>query len=613
MREIELLAPARDAQTAREAILHGADAVYIGAPRFGARAAAGVGVEDIASVCRFAHLYGARVYVALNTILYDSELREAQRLAAQLYEAGADALIVQDMALLRMDLPPIALHASTQTDNRTPEKARELAAAGFSQIVVARELSLPEIAAIHRAVDVPLEAFVHGALCVSYSGRCYASQHCFARSANRGECAQFCRLAFDLRDGRGRAVARGRHLLSLRDMNRTDSVEAMMDAGVSSFKIEGRLKDTAYVKNTVAHYRRVLDAIIARRPTEFRRSSFGESSVSFTPDPARSFNRGFTEYFLHTPSGPMASPESPASRGKRIGRVEAVRRGALEVALDGGETLQAGDGLCYVAADGTLQGFRVNKVEGGRVSPHRLVSPQPGTVLWRNHDAAFERQLSRPTALRTMALRLRLDETADGFSLTATDEAGIRVELCKTLAHTPAETPQREQIARQLSRWGGTAWRVVETDVRTACFIPASVLSAWRRELAERLTAAHEAAYRRPVRTVRAAAPSCQPARIGYEHNVANAEAAAYYKDGGAQTVVPAYELREAPGAVLMTCRYCLRRELGACLREGGAHRLVPPLSLALPDGRAFPLDFDCARCEMRVMVGRKNAKDSSR
>ena len=601
IREIELLAPARDAATGREAILHGADAVYIGGPAFGARAAAAVEVADIRELCDFAHIYGARIYVALNTILYDNELAEAEQLVWQLYKAGVDALIVQDMALLRMNLPPIALHASTQTDNRTPEKARELQAAGFSQIVVARELSLVEIASIAQAVTVPLEAFVHGALCVSYSGRCYASQHCFKRSANRGECAQFCRLAFDLVDEKGRAIVQGKHLLSLHDMNRSASLEAMMEAGVSSFKIEGRLKDTSYVKNTVAYYRERIDKIISRQPEKYRRSSFGQSEISFTPDVERSFNRGFTDYFLHKPNVSMASPMSPASRGTFVGTVKECTPKSLRLALEKGIALAAGDGLCYYDREQGLQGFRANRAEGASVFPHQPQRIKIGTRIYRNHDAVFERNLARPTADRTLALELSLDETQTGFRLTARDESGTCVTVDAEQPHETAQTPQEEQIRKQLARLGGTAWRATTIKVNTSAFIPASVLANWRRTVVEKLSEAHRQTYKRPPRLQ----PDLQHTQISdnpdYSFNIANTEAQKYYAERGANNIAPAYELHEAPHAALMTCRYCLRRELGACLQEKGANKLSDTLALRLPDGRTFPLEFDCKRCEMRV------------
>ncbi|MBR7028960.1 MAG: U32 family peptidase [Bacteroidaceae bacterium] len=605
-RPIELLAPARDAATGREAILHGADAVYIGGPAFGARAAAAVAVADIAELCQFAHLYGARVYVALNTILYDNELKEAEQLVWQLYEAGADALIVQDMALLGMKLPPIALHASTQTDNRTPQKAQELQAMGFSQIVLARELSLTEINAISKVVSVPLEAFVHGALCVSYSGRCYASQHCFKRSANRGECAQFCRLAFDLIDGRGQAVRTNKHLLSLRDMNRSASLEAMMDAGISSFKIEGRLKDTAYVKNTVAYYRQRIDEIISQRGKDYRRSSFGKSDVGFTPDVERSFNRGFTAYFLHNPERPMASHDTPASLGKRIGTVKACNPRAVQLKLLPNIALTAGDGLCYHDAEGGLTGFRVNRAEGATVFPHQPQRIKPGTPIFRNHDAAFERTLSHPTATRTLALHIQLSETPTGFCLQAKDESDAEISLVFEHAHETAKTPQTEQICRQLARLGGTAWRAEEIDVNTNCFIPASVLAAWKRSMVEKLTKAHQTRYQRPERLKPATKRPQMPQQIDYTYNVANAEARNFYETRGTKTIAPAYELQQVPKATLMTCRYCLRRELGACLREKEALQLTPPLALCMADGRTFPLIFNCKKCEMRVMADEK-------
>ena len=385
--EIELLAPAKNLECGVEAIRHGADAVYIGAPKFGARAAAGNSLDDLRQLALYAHQFGARVYVTLNTIIYDDELSEVESLVWQLYRIGIDALIVQDMALLTMNLPPIELHASTQTDNRTPEKVQFLHDVGFSQVVLARELSLAEIERIHRSCPVPLEAFVHGALCVSYSGQCYASQACFGRSANRGECAQFCRLPFTMVDADGRVIERDRHLLSLKDMNRSAHLEAMMDAGVRSFKIEGRLKDVTYVKNVVAYYRQAIDKILDCRP-EYKRASQGVSTYTFTPQPDKSFNRGFTDYYITGNRTDVTSFATPKSVGEPLGHVKEVGRGYITVSTV--KALHNGDGLCYIDERGLLQGFRVNRVEGTRLYLKDMPrSLRVRTPLFRNYDQEY--------------------------------------------------------------------------------------------------------------------------------------------------------------------------------------------------------------------------------
>ena len=449
MRTIELLSPARNLECAIEAIRHGADAVYIGAPRFGARAAAGNSLEDIAELVRFARPFGVKIYVTLNTLLYDDELPAVQALINDLAAIPVDALITQDSRIVpeshKSHEPhephlstfnsqlsttissPLPLHSSTQMDNRAIEDVRARQAAGYTQTVLARELSLDDIRAIHAAVpEMPLEAFVHGALCVSYSGRCYASEYCFGRSANRGECAQFCRLPFDLIDADGKTVEKQRHLLSLKDMNRSADLEALMDAGVTSFKIEGRLKDVSYVKNITAYYRQRIDAIIARRPQDYCRASIGESTISFTPDPYKSFNRGFTDYFLHGRTAePICQPLTPKSLGKRLGDVASTHSSFLilhsSFTVDESSRVSNGDGLCFFTSDGHLLGFRVNRVdEQGRIypaDPSVLKQLRPGTILYRNHDAAFEQQLARPTADRRIPVRWLIEDTEEGFRL----------------------------------------------------------------------------------------------------------------------------------------------------------------------------------------------------
>ncbi len=610
---IELLAPAKNLECGIEAIRHGADAVYIGAPKYGARAAAGNSIDDLRQLAAYAHQFGARVYVTLNTIIYDDELAEAEALVWQLYRIGIDALIVQDMALLTMNLPPIALHASTQTDNRTPEKVQWLHSVGFSQVVLARELSLQDIAAIHRACPVPLEAFVHGALCVSYSGQCYASQACFGRSANRGECAQFCRLPFTLVDADGHVIERNRHLLSLRDMNRSAHLEAMMDAGVCSFKIEGRLKDVSYVKNVTAYYRQAIDAILARRP-EYRRASYGASTYTFTPQLDKSFNRGFTDYFLTGRRSDITSFATPKAIGEPVGHVKEVGRG--HIAVSSTRAFHNGDGLCYIDERSRLQGFRVNRVEGTRLYPKDMPRTlRPHTPLFRNYDMEFERLLSHPSAERRIPIDIRLREVSFGFALTFTDEQGRSATVSFTRDKEPARTEQRASIEAQLSKLGGTILmaRTVEIDFTGNWFIPSSAVAEMRRAAVEAY--GRTSKLRRPTLPppkegdMRMQSPS-HPSVAGegerpsltYLANVANHRAETFYCSQGAGEVALAYELKAPRGATLMFCRHCLRYAMGWCPRHGGIKSSYrEPFALVSADGRRFALEFDCKQCVMLV------------
>lgn len=610
-KSIELLAPARNAQCGFEAVKHGADAVYIGGPSFGARAAAGNSVDEIKKLCDFAHIYGVRVYVTLNTILWDDELQAAEQLVWQLYEAGVDALIVQDLSLLKMHLPPIPLHASTQMDNCTPEKAKWLEAAGFRQIVLARETSLEQTRLISESVKVPLEAFVHGALCVSYSGRCYASQHCFSRSANRGCCAQFCRLSFDLIDENGRALATDKHLLSLKDMNRTASLEEMMDAGVRSFKIEGRLKDVAYVKNVTAWYRNAIDKVLERRSNDYVRASYGTSQLAFTPAVERSFNRGFTSYFLYDRNDEnIWSPHTPKAMGSFAGKAAEKGKNSFTFlpSPNLASPLTAGDGLCFINKEGKLQGFRVNKVEGSSVfpaTPSVLSMIERQTKFYRNQDHAFDRLLEKPTAQRSLRASITLREVEGGYALHMEDESGCHVTLRFDHPHEEAHTPQRKAIERQLSKLGTTPFTATNITICTKGerFIASSVLATWRRQTAEALLRDHLTSYEHD----RAGIPddkrlnTLTPSYLPFTANVANNLARSFYAEHGAKNIQPAFEVASPKGdTVIMTCRHCIRHALGMCLKKN--HQTPQKLALRLPDGRVFPLRFDCKRCEMQVI-----------
>lgn len=606
LRKIELLAPARNLECGIEAVNHGADAVYIGAPKFGARAAATNSMDDIGRLTDYAHLYGVRIYVTVNTILKDEELKETEDMIWELYRRGVDALIVQDMGLTRLNLPPIPLHASTQMDNRTAGKVRFLAEAGFRQVVLARELSLDEIAAIHKACpDTPLEVFVHGALCVSYSGQCYASQACFGRSANRGECAQFCRLPFSLVDAGGRVVVKDKHLLSLKDMNRLDMLEQLLDAGVTSLKIEGRLKDVAYVKNVTAAYSQRLDAILKRRK-EYVRASSGTCRLDFRPQPEKSFSRGFTHYFLEGRGEDIASFDTPKSLGEAMGTLKEQRGGWVSVA--GVKPFHNGDGVCYLDEQGRLQGFRINRVEGNKLFPAGNVARiRPRTPLFRNLDQEFERALARKSAERKIGVRLRLEENAFGFSLTADDEDDNRVTLAFGYAKERARTPQVENLRTQLAKLGGTPYELTEPAeiaLTEEWFVPSSVVADWRRQVVERLTAARRINYRRELAVWRPTHHAYLATTLTYLGNVMNDEARRFYLDHGVKAVAPAYEKQPADGVVLMFCRHCLRYSMGWCpVHQKGRSPYREPYYLASSDGRRFRLEFDCKNCQMKVLA----------
>lgn len=605
-RRIELLAPARDLQCGLEAVDHGADAVYIGAPQFSARAAAGNSVEDIARLASYAHTFGVRVYVALNTILKDSELGETERLIRQLYEAGADALIVQDMGITELSLPPIPLHASTQTDNRSSAKVRFLHEAGFRQVVLARELSVGQIARIHAdCPEVPLEVFVHGALCVSLSGQCYASEACFGRSANRGECAQFCRLPFSLVDSDGREIEHERHLLSLKDMNQLDLLEPLLDAGASSLKIEGRLKDASYVKNITAAYRAALDRIFARR-TEYVRASSGTATPCFAPQPDKSFNRGFTHYFLQGRQQDISCTDSPKSHGEPMGCVKEQRGGYIVVS--GIKPFHNGDGACYTDGTGRLQGFRVNRVDGNKLFPAGAVPGiKPKTVLMRNYDQEFERTLAQKTAERKLDTRWELHETPWGFALTATDEDGISATLAFGHPKEEARKPQTDNIKAQLSKLGGTVFRTRTDDVSVSLsgnrFIPSSVLAEWRRQVAERLLMLRRLHYRREIAVWRPTSHPYVTDSLTYLGNVMNQKARRFYERHGVRHIDDAFEKRHVPDSVIMFCRHCLRFSMGWCpTHQHGKSPYREPYYLKGTDGSTFRLDFDCRNCMMNVV-----------
>jgi len=620
--ELELLAPARNADFGIAAIDHGADAVYIGGPLFGARASAGNTIDDIARLAAYAHRFNARVLVALNTILRDEELDGAAQLVRQVYEAGADALIVQDMGLLELDLPPIELHASTQCDIRTPQKARFLEDVGFSQMVLARELSLNEIRTIAEQTTATLEFFIHGALCVSYSGQCYLSHARTGRSANRGDCSQACRLPYSLADAQGRKIAANRHLLSLKDNEQTDNLEALIDAGIRSFKIEGRLKDLSYVKNITAHYRQRIDAILDTdldASGTLHRASAGRCTFSFTPAPEKTFNRGATDYFVRQRSTEIGAFDTPKFAGEPIGVIGRIARDSFELATHA--ELNNGDGLTFFDANNELTGLRVNRAEritnGFRIHPAlengRLPAGlKPGTTVHRNLDQSFERQLGKKSAERRIPVRLRLEEMADGLALQITDERGVSATVRCACPKEAAQDPQRAAAALRdrLGKLGATIYLAESVDLAlsTPLFIPASTLNALRRDAVAALDAARLAAHTRPPRRPAVVPPAPYPDdTLSYLGNVYNRKARDFYARHGVKVIAPAFECGQERSEVsLMTTKHCLRFSFNLCPKQ---EKGIRPDPLVLENGNdKLTLRFDCKRCEMHV-VGRMKQK----
>lgn len=590
---IELLAPARDLAVGLDAINCGADAVYIGAEEFGARAGAANTVADIGKLCAYARHYGARVYAAVNTILTDHELIRAQRLIARLWEAGVDAVIVQDMGLLEVDLPPVPLIAGTQTNNTTPEKVLFLEKAGFKRVILGRELSIEEIKKIRAKTSVELEFFIHGALCVSYSGQCYASYALGGRSGNRGACAQPCRKLYTLRDGLGNIIEKNKHLLSLKDLNLSKRLGALIDAGVTSLKIEGRLKDGAYVRNIVSHYRAALDKVLERKKLE--KSSYGKSFIAFIPNPAKTFNRGYSEYFVNGNPADIAAPDTPKFAGEPLGRVYEVKNGSFK--LQGAEKLHPGDGISFFDKNGALDGSLINGVKDGRVKAENLKGLENGAAVYRNFDREFIRLLGREEPQRKLGVKLEFSETEDGFRLKAVDETGFAAVTEIKNKKASAEKPQLcvETINKQLSKLGGSDYylQALEVKLSKPFFIPVSALNDLRRDTLEAL-AKHTLKVPREEVKIK---PNDYPypvKKLDFTGNVLNSKAAVFYKRHGVTEIAPAAEDGlDMRGKRVMTMKFCVRRRLGLC-RKG---QPVEPLYLEDEEEHKFRLDFDCESC----------------
>ena len=607
-RKIELLAPAKNLVCGINAIDHGADAVYIGGPQFGARSAACNSLTDIAKLVAHAHMFRAKVYVALNTIFTDHELDLAVKLCHQLHEIGVDALIIQDVGLLESGLPPIPLHSSTQMNNRTVEKVRFLEKVGFQQVVLARELSLSQIREIRAATSVPLEFFVHGALCVSYSGQCYISEVIAGRSANRGECAQFCRHKFTLQDGQGKILAKDRYLLSLKDLNLSAHLGALIDAGISSFKIEGRLKDEQYVKNVTAYYRQALDVIIDEKGTAgngaLRRSSSGTCSFGFIPDPEKSFNRGMTDYFLTKQRNTPGAIDSPKSTGQRLGQVVHAEKKCFSVATQ--QLINNGDGLCFFDPARGLVGIKVNRVENGKIYPKDPVVLPVGTTIYRNSDTAFNKLLTRSGQCRKIAIELQLIETANGLQLLIRDEDGI--ESTTTVTTEKALARQAGMVAdvaeKQLRKSGGSIFLIgkVLVNLRSELFLPAAVFNDLRRKgFTQHLEKRIKLYQIEQAKIIKNDFP-WPASEVSYLDNIGNFKAETFYRRHGVQ-VIDRNILRaaEIDSCALMTSKYCIKAQLEICpILSNDLGGLAEPLTIMDNTG-AYELRFDCPKCEMTV------------
>jgi 23S rRNA 5-hydroxycytidine C2501 synthase len=615
-RHLELLAPAKNADFGIEAINHGADAVYIGGPAFGARAKAPNTVADIARLVKHAHRYHAEVFVALNTIFHDNELEGVRQLVHQLYEAEVDALIVQDMALLEMDLPPIQLHASTQTDIRTVEKAQFLDQVGFSQIVLARELDIPTIKKIAEATTCNLEYFIHGALCVAFSGQCFISHAHTGRSANRGECSQECRLPYTLEDQKGRILGKDKHFLSMKDNDQSANLRALIDAGVSSFKIEGRYKDLPYVKNATAYYRQLLDEILEHYP-EYQKSSDGHATYTFTPQPEKTFNRSATDYFANGRQADIGAFDTPKFSGEELGNVTKVGKDFIEIATD--VQLHNGDGVCFFDVHKELVGLRVNTAHAlntkiQRIFPNEMPADiRNNTLMYRNRDHAFMRLLEKDSATRKIHVSMTFYETRDGFALTVTDEQGLsasaQIAIEKQVANdaTKVEASLREHLAKL----GNTDFVASEVQLETSqmWFVPASVVNNLRRAAIEQLICTRALAYQRPARRAAIEPPAIYPEdSLSYLANVYNQKARDFYHKHGVKIIAKAYEANEELGEVpVMITKHCLRFSHGLCPKEAkgviGVQGTVTAEPMTLISGNdRYTLKFDCKPCEMHVM-----------
>jgi 23S rRNA 5-hydroxycytidine C2501 synthase len=607
MKNIELLSPARNADIGIAAVNCGADAVYIAAQKFGARKEAGNEFSEIDRLIQYAHLFKVKVYLTLNTILKDEELDEAVSIINKVWNIGIDGLIIQDFGLLECDLPAVPLIASTQTDNRSAEKISFLEKCGFSRVILPRELSLHEISLIRQQTSIELESFVHGSLCVSYSGQCWASAAITGRSANRGECAQICRPAFDLEDSSGKKIIRNKHLLSLKDLNLHKYLLGMINAGIGSFKIEGRLKDIGYVKNITAFYRQNIDLIL-ESDHELLRPSSGKSYFDFTPDPYRSFNRGYTSHFIEGRQGGLCSFLTQKSLGKQVGKVIASEKGRLKVEIV--EKIHNADGLCYFDRKDELQGFQVNSVELNWLLPDEPVAIDPGTILYRNLDQHFQREMENNIIVRKISVEALFTECPEGFRLTVKDENHYIAQKTLTLSKDRAKKPEQAEnlLRQQLSKSGDTPFEIKKIEVEWVfpCFLQFSTLNALRRDVLAILQKAREKGYTRHTRRQPQNHPTFNQLHIDYSGNVLNSKSKSFYLKHGVNSVDAAFESCKPNGnPPLMKMRYCIKYEIGICpnkQKQEQVYNYTDPLYLR-DSNRRYLLEFDCKVCEMKMFL----------
>ena len=601
-RPVELLSPAKNLECGKAAIDFGADAVYIGAPKFSARAAAGNSLEDIKELCDYAHFYRAKVYVALNTILYDNELDEVSRLIWRLYEIGVDALIIQDMGILELDIPPIPLHASTQTDNRTEEKVKLLENAGFSRVVLARELSLNEISRISQKTSMETEVFVHGALCVCYSGNCYLSQAIMGRSANRGECAQCCRLPYRLLDSEGREISGKKHYLSLKDLNRSEYLEQLIDAGVTSLKIEGRLKDIDYVKNVTAYYRKKLDAIFKRR-SEYCSASHGHFNFNFEPDPKKSFNRGFTEHFLKKRGKDISSMDTPKWKGEYIGKVRKAHNIIYDIDTD--VRLNNGDGITFFDETNELQGFRINRVKKDSIIVREHKSLKKDTSLYRNLDVSFISTIKKCIFPRRIPIQMEFSENSGRFSLFIEDEFGNSAKFERNHNGEAAKQDQSEKIREELSKLGNSPFIAKEIKVNpTKTFVPISKIAEFRRiAINNFLSIWKTSAMQRQTYTPKTKMHKLplKGKSINCLYNVSNKKSLEFYKKCGADSISMAYEIEAQKNVPVMQTKFCLLFNLGLCLKNNTKEMQYRQPFYLVYNNISLRLEFDCKKCQMEI------------
>jgi len=603
-RLIELLAPAKDLESGMTAVNHGADAVYVGAPKFSARAAVGNSLNNIARLVQYAHRYWAKVYIALNTILFDDELDEAEKIIRSLYDTGADALIIQDMGILEFDLPPIPLFASTQTHNYSLEKIQFLEKVGFQRVILARELSLKQLKEIRQNTSIDMEFFIHGALCVSFSGQCYLSQVTQGRSANRGVCAQPCRLPYKLMESSGKILEKEKYLLSLKDLNLSEYLKNLINTGVSSFKIEGRLKDINYLKNVTAFYRQRIDEIL-KSDSSLLSVSSGRAILAFQPDPARTFNRGFTDYFINGREKDILSSRSPKSVGACLGRVGKVRRNYF--ILKSPDALHNGDGICFFNRHEILCGSNINKVEGNKVYPSEIQGIEEGTIVYRNYDYRFTKKLQGNKTKRLVNVNMQFEEIESGFMLRITDDDGIEVSVALKVGKIPAknQSAAEETVRRQLMKLGDSIFVAEKLYIHwnRPYFIPVSVCNKMRREAISLL---YEERSRNFPRQHMSIIPNNEPYPVkylDYSANVANKKSEKFYRRHGIDTIEPAFELHPNERAAIMTMKHCLRFYYGLCTGQGTAD--ADPLFLQNTKNK-LRLEFDCNACQMKIYIEQK-------